>query len=279
MTFSLDELRKKGTVLLSEATPDAGFDSEQLLYYCFGLNKTTFLLSRGGFADEEKSKLFFELVSRRAAGKPLQYILGDQAFLDRTYKVGEGVLIPRPETEQLAELCIEKINGKGCRTVYDLCAGSGCIGLSIARKCPDTQVFLIEKYGEALDYLIKNSEGINCSGVNVVEADIFDFDVSSLPRPDMIVSNPPYIPSDEISSLGKEVRFEPLTALDGGKDGLDFYRCIASRWLPAIKKGGCVFFECGEGQAEMIRSMIPDGYKTEVIDDFYGAKRFVYAEL
>jgi len=272
-----EELFKEGCKLLRGEVEDCEFDAMQLLLFCFGINKTNYLLNRSSAADEKKSDEFFSLISRRKSGEPLQYILENQVFLDNSFYVGEGVLIPRPETEELTALCINTVKLSGYKVIYDLCAGSGCIGISIALNCPGTRVFLFEKYDPALKYLRKNIPDSIKDRVFIIQADIFDFDFTGLPQPDVIASNPPYIPSNEIYSLQKEVKKEPVSALDGGTDGLDFYRCIISKWIPYINRGGFAAFECGEEQAEKIAQMFDPSLKTQILTDLYGVRRFITA--
>lgn len=279
MTYTLEELRKEGCRRLNCNIDDAEFDSLQILLFCFGLDNTSFLLKKHETAESLKTDEYFSLILKRASGEPLQYIIKDQIFLGKSFKVGEGVLIPRPETEELAVLCINEIKKKGYKTVFDLCAGSGCIGISVADSCPYTKVYLFEKYDGAIKYLRDNIPVHLKNRVSFVKADIFDFDFSLLPQPDLIVSNPPYIPSGEINSLQKEVLREPASALDGGEDGLDFYRCIVLRWLPNIKKGGFAAFECGEDQAVKISELIPAEFNSTIVKDIYGAERFITAEF
>lgn len=279
MIYSLNELQKKGAAFLQDKIDDAEFDSLQLLLYCFNLDKTSFLLKKHEAAEKDKTDEYFSLILERASGKPLQYIIKEQVFLNNSYIVGEGVLIPRPETEELAYLCINEINKRGYKTVYDLCAGSGCIGISIALNCTDANVYMFEKHDDAIKYLCSNIPTHLKNRANLVKADIFDYDFSSLPQPDLIVSNPPYIPSVEIPSLQNEVQKEPVAALDGGEDGLDFYRCITSKWTPFITKGGFAAFECGEYQAEPIKNMLSNAIHTNIIKDIYGAERFITAEF
>ncbi|MCH5199256.1 MAG: methyltransferase, partial [Oscillospiraceae bacterium] len=189
MIYTLEELKKEGCKILNGKIQDAEFDALQILLFTFQLDNTSFLLQKNLPADKHKSNEYFSLILKRAAGEPLQYIIKDQIFLDMKYKVGEGVLIPRPETEELADLCINKIKDKGYEIIFDLCAGSGCIGISIAESCPKTKVYLFEKYDGAIRYLLENIPDHLKSRVSFVKADIFDFDFSILDQPDLIVSN------------------------------------------------------------------------------------------
>ena len=279
--MTLHDLHRRLTADLQAAcVPDASFEAKQLLYAAFDLDATSFLLSRFCGVDEAKAAHALSLARRRAAGEPLQYLLGCWSFLDETFFVGPGVLIPRPETETLTLECASLLQGRTAPVVYDLCAGSGCIGLTLHKRCPDARVFLVEQSDEAMRYLRKNAEKLGdpalttiLTGDVLLGADAY----KSLPKADLIVSNPPYIPSDEIASLQREVQLEPHMALDGGTDGLLFYRCFADRWRSALKPDGMFAFECGEGQGKAIAALFAaHGMTADIQLDLQGLDRFVY---
>lgn len=216
------------------------------------------------------------VINRRKNGEPLQYILGKWDFYDLTFSVGEGVLIPRPETEMLVDFALEKIKCIENPVIYDLCSGSGCIGLTIAKHRKDAKVYLLEKEEKAFQYLLKNKEDLELDNVVVLNDDLFTVDLSLFPQCDLIVSNPPYIMTEEISVLQKEVLFEPITALDGGKDGYDFYRCLSDRWCCKVKNNGYVAMECGENQSQFIIELFKDKYnESNIIFDFNNIDRVV----
>lgn len=227
-------------------------------------------------ASDSQISLMNNIIGRRKGGEPLQYILGKWDFYGFTFNVGEGVLIPRPETENLVEYVLSEIKKVKNPVVFDLCSGSGCIGITIAMIRTDSTVYLFEKEDRAFYYLKKNLEKFGLKNAVAVKCDIFNCDLSDLPTADALVSNPPYIKSSEIPFLQSEVQKEPLTALDGGDDGLQFYRCISSRWLPEVKRGGLIAMECGDGQSEDIISLF-DGSISEkkVIFDFNNIDRIV----
>ena len=189
--------------------------------------------------------------------------------------VGEGVLIPRPETELLVDFSLEYLKNKNKPVGFDLCSGSGCIGLTVAKHFPDAKIFLLEKSDEALKYLLKNKEKLSVSNAEIIPGDIFDgFDSFDIPKPDLILSNPPYIISSEVSSLQSEVLKEPVMALDGGVDGFDFYKTIADKWLKECE--GAIAVECGEDQADEIKKMF-SLYCSDIssVNDFNGIERAV----
>lgn len=225
---------------------------------------------------DEQIKTVESVINRRKNGEPLQYILGKWDFYDMTFNVGEGVLIPRPETETLVDFTLEKIKDIESPVVYDLCAGSGCIGLTVANHRKDAKVFLLEKEDGALKYLKLNKEKYSLDNAFIIKGDLFEVDFLNFPDADVILSNPPYIPACEIESLQKEVHFEPITALDGGIDGLDFYRCIAEKWISKVKKNGYIALECGEEQSEDIINLFNGKYsEKQVIYDFNNIDRIV----
>lgn len=227
-------------------------------------------------ATDEQIKIVEDSIIHRKNGEPLQYILGKWDFYDLTFNVGKGVLIPRPETETLVDFALEKIKNVKSPIIYDLCAGSGCIGLTIACHRDDAKVYLLEKEDGAMKYLKSNKEKYNLDNAQIIQGDLFNIDFSQIPQADVILSNPPYIPASEIDGLQKEVQFEPVTALDGGIDGLDFYRCIAENWLSRVKYNGYIALECGEEQSADIIDLFNGKYsEKQVIYDFNNIDRIV----
>jgi len=185
--------------------------------------------------------------------------------------VGEGVLIPRPETEELTAFAVKAAKSIENPVVIDLCAGSGCIGISLARAVPQAKVYLVEKSEAAYAYLLKNANGLS----NVIPLNKDIFGLLETEKADIIVSNPPYIKSSEISGLQAEVQKEPAEALDGGEDGLDFYRFIAENYKGYLKKNGALLFEIGETQADDVFDILKNnGYADiEIKKDIYGNAR------
>lgn len=240
-----------------------------------GISKGKILLS-DETATAEQERVVNDVISRRENGEPLQYILGKWDFYDLTFTVGEGVLIPRPETEMLVDFALEKLKNVKNPVIYDLCAGTGCIGLTIASHRKDATVYLLEKEDKAFAYLKKNKEQLKLDNTILLHGDLFDFDFSSLPSCDLLLSNPPYINTEEIKELQKEVLNEPVTALDGGADGLDFYRCIAESCVNKIRKDGFCAFECGEEQSEDIIKIFNEKFtEKQVLFDFNNIDRIV----
>lgn len=265
-----------------KALTDAGcdspeFDAQQLVSYCLGMNKTQLLLNSGAPVEEGKLLFFEDCIKRRCNHEPLQYIIGMWDFHRFSFKVGEGVLIPRPETELLVEFASEKIQKNDFKVVYDLCCGSGCIGLTVAKLFPAVKVFCIDLSDKAIEYTTMNKELLNADNVSVVKADVLDsVGFLGLPRPDIILSNPPYIRTEEIKELQPEIAFEPFMALDGGDDGLVFYRALSENWFTYINKGGYIAMEIGEEQGKDVLSMfVNKAEKARVIKDASGLDRVV----
>ena len=266
------------TARLAEAgCEDAAFDARCLLEDFGGL-------PRGHMADETplteaQETALATALAQRADGRPLQYILGEWEFLALILKVGEGVLIPRPDTELLCEVAAENLRGKTAPRVLDLCAGSGCVGLGVASLHPDAVVTEVELSDAALPYLRQNVTRYPDYAVTVRQADVLtDFAAFDGPY-DAILSNPPYIPTADLPSLQKEVQQEPKMALDGDADGLKFYRTIAEHWCEKLAPDGFVAVEVGIGQAEDVAALFAAcGLgNTEIHSDLAGIPRVVLA--
>lgn len=270
------QLLKEGEELLNTAgIEDEKFDACQLLLYATGMSKDELLLSFDKAAADNEISSFFSFADRRKNHEPLQYIIGKWSFYESEFFVGNGVLIPRPETEELVEHCCSFIKNNCVKTVYDLCTGSGCIGLSIAKEFPDVHCYLFDLFDDALFYAEKNKKYLETDNVTIIKTDITTEMLSGLTEADVIVSNPPYIESLEINSLQQEVLKEPVSALDGGKDGLVFYRAIADLWLNKLRKGGMIAVECGENQTSDIIDIFSDKCSCNAVYDLYNADRFV----
>ncbi|MCR4593987.1 MAG: peptide chain release factor N(5)-glutamine methyltransferase [Clostridiales bacterium] len=251
---------------------DGYFEAKCLIEDILGLE---FSFDDRGLTDEETA-LISKAADKRLSGYPLQYILGRWDFYDLSFFVGEGVLIPRPETEMLVDFALSKFNLADSPVIFDLCSGTGCIGITLAKHLPNAKVYLIEKENEALSYIEKNIKKYELSNVKVINGDVFDFDFSLLPETvDIVLSNPPYVPEKEIDTLPLELSFEPRSALDGGEDGLDFYRCFADKWTGIIKDG-YMAFECAEDQADGILEIFNGKYTdSEILKDLNNIDRIV----
>ncbi len=269
--MTLSELQQKGTqILFDSGTENAANEARWLLENDSGLTGAQLILRADETVSAAVEEKYFSHISERVSGRPLQYILGSWQFYGRDFLVGDGVLIPRPETEQLCDIALDFIKDIPSPKVIDLCAGSGCIGLTIARERPDSSVLLVEKYNDALFWLRKNKDYLGAENAAILQADILRTGELILPRADLIVTNPPYIPSSEIPGLQSEVHYEPSTALDGGEDGLVFYRAIKEI---SAALGNCpVIAECGENQTQGLKELFG---KVKMIKDFASIERIM----
>jgi release factor glutamine methyltransferase len=208
------------------------------------------------------------LLDRRIGGEPIAYILGEWEFYGLPVSVSREVLIPRVDTEVLVDAVIglyrDNLNGT---RVLDMCAGSGCVGLAIAAHVPFCRVLLADKSQEALKLCRANTIKNNLTrSVSSIELDALVSPPMLLGLFDILVCNPPYIPTEDIAGLDRSVRdFEPRAALDGGADGLDFYRSITSKWKQVLKDDGRVAFECGMGQAAAVAAILEQNGFTDII--------------
>ena len=256
---------------------DAGFDARCLLEDLGGM-------PRGHAIDdtpltEEQAAVLDTALTQREAGRPLQYILGQWEFLSLTLKVGEGVLIPRPDTELLCEAAAERLSGVEHPRVLDLCAGSGCVGLGVASLVPGATVTEVELSLDALPYLTENVARYPRYSVDVRQGNVLtDYEDFDGPY-DAILSNPPYIPTGDLAGLQREVQQEPRMALDGAEDGLLFYRTIAEHWCGKLCENGFCAVEVGVGQAADVAALFTAcGLEnTEILTDLGGVQRVVVA--
>ncbi|MBQ4312697.1 MAG: peptide chain release factor N(5)-glutamine methyltransferase [Clostridia bacterium] len=224
-----------------------------------------------------------QMLSRRA-DRPLQYILGEWEFCDMRLCVGEGVLVPREDTTALVECVCERLRGKTSPRLLDLCAGSGAVALAAVQRIPNLRAVCVELSQEALPYLRRNVELYGDGRVDIVCADLLQppsDEVFAARSFDVIASNPPYIPSGEISTLSREVRQEPSMALDGGGDGLRFYRAIASLWMPLLKASGTLAVEIGKGQETDVEGIFVRHSLRDIArkEDFSGIIRVIYGTI
>lgn len=260
-----------------------GFDAWELFTFVTHIGRNDVLLNPEREVSEENLKKFSSLVDKRATGYPLQYILGEWDFYGYTFFVNENVLIPRCETEQIADEVCKYLRNKSGKVIFDLCSGSGCIGLSIAANNPDCRVYLFDISESALECSEKSLRSMGLRNAEIVSCDIFSgYQGKGLPLPDVIVSNPPYVTREEYNTLQTEIFFEPENAIVCDGDGLDFYRCIAEKWLPYLNCGGFFMFESGEEQPEKITEILKstsefnyEKYSICCEDDMYGICRFV----
>ena len=265
ITMDLNGAYKKINSILS-GMADSGFDA-LCIFEQFITKREELLAFPERECDETRLQRAVNAAHRRTEGYPLQYILGEWEFYGRTFKVGEGVLIPRPDTETLideAQRIIDSFDGKRRMVCADLCAGSGCIGITLERNNPGRlRMYAVELSGDVFPYLVDNigrhgAEIVMIRGdiSNGVLLDNFIDDDGEEMGIDLIVSNPPYLSEKEMDELQKEVTFEPSMALYGGADGLQFYRVISRLWGEMLNKGGAIVFEIGETQRADVEKIL-----------------------
>ncbi|MCU6755682.1 Release factor glutamine methyltransferase [uncultured Eubacterium sp.] len=288
-------LVKEGEYQLSKAfCMDPKIDAQELYCYLTGLDKVSLFLKAEEEVDPEIEEKYMELIRRRAERIPLQHITGVQEFMGYTFKVNPHVLIPRQDTETLVTEAaktiqstpreklsfFEKLKGRKEWDVLDLCCGSGAVGISLAKICSNVKVTATDISAEAVETAEANAEDLRVK-VRFLTGDMFE-PVKGR-KFDMIVSNPPYIRTNMISILQEEVKdHEPLNALDGGRDGLDFYRTIVEKAADFLKPEGFLLVEIGHDQGEDLRKMLKDSGKYSpavVIKDLPGRDRVVKCKL
>ncbi len=253
---------------------EAVLDARLLLEFVCHTNRNDLLAHGDREVSETEVKQYEAFIRRRASGEPLQYITGEQDFMGLTFKTHESTLIPRQDTECLVEEVMMHLHD-GMR-ILDMCSGSGCILLSLLKYSNDCVGVGAELQPSAVALARKNAERLGIEAT-FVESDLFS-QVEG--RYDLIVSNPPYIESQVIETLDREVReHEPMSALDGGADGLDFYRRITDEAREYLSRGGMIFFEIGYNQAEAVSELLRlNGYIDIVVKkDLAGLERVVYA--
>ena len=247
-------------------------ESDAEWIYSLVLNIKRSELSKERMVQPSEAKRIKEISDKRLTGRPLWYIMGDTDFYGCKIKVDERALIPRPETELLAEYAVKSVED-GFK-VLDMCTGSGCIAISIAKNCASRGVSVTgADLSDAAIMLARENAKLNGVNVDFIQSDMF---TNVRGRYNLIVCNPPYIKSSEIPKLQKEVReFEPKIALDGGADGLDFYRLLAKRVRSYLARDGILLLECGEGQTEEILKLFEKRDYAMVIKDLSGVDRFL----
>ena len=254
--------------------PDPEYDSALLLSHLCGRPPLSLRLDTGTALDEDTVKRFRELCRRRIRREPLQYILEEAPFCGFLFYVDSRVLISRPETELLCEWAIEILSRVRQPRVLDLCCGSGCLAVSLKRRFPSASVWASDISGSALDVAKMNASRLDAD-VCFVQSDLF----SSVPevRFDLIVCNPPYIPASECSSLQPEVMREPVIALDGGEDGMAFYRRICRESPHFLTAGGSLLLELGDGESGDVSVLMREsGFSSvEIRNDYQQLPRMI----
>lgn len=274
-----------GFNLIKEKLTEAGaespaFDASELISYVLNAPYSPLLDKEKELTSKELESLL-SFAQRRAEGEPLQYILGRWEFYGFPFKVGKGVLIPRDDTEVALRASFSHLDKTEKPMILDLCAGSGTLSVTLKKLYPEAEVTAVELSKEAFFYLKENAK-LNNAHINLINGDIFnvysDFEDRYF---DLIISNPPYLTTEELDSMQKELYFEPALALDGGDDGLDFYRRIIPLYSPKLKFGGELIFELDGAQADYTKTLMEaKNYKDiEIFDDLGGIHRAIKGTL
>ena len=267
--------------LKSAGSVASDLSARELVCAASGKTKEALFRDANLYVSGELEARVRELVRRHLDGEPVAYIIGEWEFYGLTLAVSPSVLIPRPDTETLVERTVEYLRTQAPCRVLDLCAGCGCVGLAVASQVPEAKVVLGDISDDALKLCSRNIWSNSFSGrVVPVQMDALREPDRRLGMFQCITCNPPYIASGDIAGLDVSVRdYEPRLALDGGADGLDFYRAIAGKWREALYPGGRIFFEVGINQAVSVgRILRENGFgEIESCDDNHGIRRVVTA--
>jgi release factor glutamine methyltransferase len=241
--------------LAGKGVENPRLEAEWMLCEALSLDRVGLYLNFDKPLSESELSAYRGMVARRGKREPLQYILGSQEFMGLDFQVSPAVLIPRHDTEVLVSEGIKR--GEAARSILDIGAGSGCVAIALAKALTGAEVCAVDISGEALAVARDNAQK-NDAPVQFFQGSLLEPFAGR--RFDMILSNPPYIPKADLATLQQEVRaFEPLGALDGGADGLDFYRAIVARAPEHLSAGGWLIFEVGAGQAPDVLALLQGG--------------------
>lgn len=266
--------------LHSAGIEDYVFEAKQIIKHITGLSSSEILMNYTNSLTEFQSNNLTAIIRQRELRYPLQYIFGEWSFYGREFYVGPGVLVPRADTETVIEVCTDYLKDKKEPKILDLCAGSGCIGITLAKEKEDSTCIMIEKYPEAIRYAEKNILRNKAENARVIAGDIFEGTASG-EKYDLIVSNPPYIAENGAEEVSPETKYEPETALFGGTDGLEFYRAITENYKGSLKQNGMLCFEVGIGQVNNVKEILRNAGFANIgaKKDLNGIERAVYANF
>ncbi|SHJ65261.1 peptide chain release factor N(5)-glutamine methyltransferase [Paramaledivibacter caminithermalis] len=279
---ALQEARDK----LENKTATPLLDAQVILCHVLKVDKLYLIMHKERILTKEEVYEYNEMIKKRLCGVPVQYIIGKQEFMGLDFHVEEGVLIPRPDTEILVEKVLNSIDKDDKYNIVDIGTGSGAITISLAKYMEGSHVYSIDISKKALDIAAKNAESHGVlSRITFLNGSLFKplNDIGVEGQIDILVSNPPYIPTADIENLQIEVsKFEPKLALDGGEDGLDFYREIINTAPKYVRSGGLIALEVGHDQARRVIELMKEkkGYvDIEITKDLSGIERVVSAGI
>ena len=278
--MKIEELLRYGKEKLEkQKVEDASIISRILMQYVLKIDRNKLIINKNDNVDINKENEYKEYIEKIIKGKPVQYITNNQEFMKLNFYVDENVLIPQPDTEILVEKVIKSIDIMENIEILDMCTGSGCIGISLAKNIKNTKVTLVDISKEAIEIAKKNAIQNEVENkITFIQSDMFE---NVKGKFDIIVSNPPYIKTDIIQTLDKQVQNEPHIALDGGKDGLDFYKILINEAHKYLKKDGKIFLEIGYDQKQEVESLAKQSKhykKIETIKDLSQNDRVIILE-
>ena len=261
----------------------ATLEARELVAFAAGKTRQELLRDGRLYVPQEVERRARELMRRHLAGEPLAYLIGEWEFHGLPIVVTPDVLIPRMDTEVLVDAALRVLVGRKMNArILDLCSGSGCIGCALAHELPAARVVMVDISEEALAVSKENLRRNHQNRTICLKADALEKPPMGIGTFDLIVSNPPYVASMDILTLDSSVRdYEPLGALDGGEDGLMFYRAIVRHWTQILRPGGWLMFEVGEDQADAVMALMTEEKYTDVtaLEDTAGIRRVVVGRI
>lgn len=283
---TIHKVLKDAACRLKEVTDTYLLDAQVILCHILKVERLYLIINKDRALTHKEILEYNKMIEERLSGMPVQYIIANQEFMGMDFYVEEGVLIPRPDTEILIEKILESIDQSKKFTIVDIGTGSGAITISLASLIKNSQIYSIDISTKALDIARKNANkhGVT-SKINFLKGSLFepleDMDIKG--EVDILVSNPPYIPSSEIDRLQIEVsRYEPRIALDGGEDGLDFYRKIVNNAPEYLRPDGLLALEVGHDQARKVADLMKGNNKyvdIQITKDLAGIERVVRGRI
>ncbi len=284
MPKTYNELYISTRAALKRAGVEAySLEARLLVSHAVGKSKEAFLRDLRLYTSTENEQKINALLQRRLTGEPLAYLIGEWEFYGLPIKVTPDVLIPRMDTEVLVETAVNALVGRKMDArILDLCSGSGCIGCAISHELPAARLVMVDISDRALEVSKQNLRLNRQNRTICLKADALAKPPMSIGTFDLIVSNPPYVPSFEILTLDSSVRdYEPLGALDGGEDGLMFYRAIVRNWKGVLRPGGQLMFEVGETQADAVSDLMRGAGFRDIatVEDTAGVRRVVTGRI
>ena len=278
--MKIEELLRCGKEKLEkQKVEDASIISRILMQYVLKIDRNKLIINKNDNVDINKENEYKEYIEKIIKGKPVQYITNNQEFMKLNFYVDENVLIPQPDTEILVEKVIKSIDIMENIEILDMCTGSGCIGISLAKNIKNTKVTLVDISKEAIEIAKKNAIQNEVENkITFIQSDMFE---NVKGKFDIIVSNPPYIKTNIIQTLDKQVQNEPHIALDGGEDGLDFYKILINEAHKYLKKDGKIFLEIGYDQKQEVENLTKQSKhykKIETIKDLSQNDRVIILE-